>query len=399
MQRTITAPRSMVIAALGLGCGAPPSAAGGEPTNTSDSSSSATGPTESGASLEAGTGGDTASTSEVTGSDGTTSPTDGGTETRPTDDSSSSDDSSTTSSTCEDALPVLDVLPDALSATGLFDDIVADAISPLVQEYTPGFELWSDGASKRRWVYLPACAPIDTADMDAWQLPTGARLWKEFTRDGVRIETRIIVRTGDGVADWLFGTYVWNGDDAYRVSDGIDDALGTPHDVPPDFLCTNCHRQGARVLGVSAIQLAHGGPGLTLDMLADAGHLSDPPADPIVVPGDATAQAALGYLHANCGTCHDEDGVPFVDVQFQLRATDIAVEDTATWQTAVGVPAVYYSCEGCDIIEPGAPEASGVILRMLERGAMSEQMPPLATETVDDDGVAIVGSWIETLTR
>jgi hypothetical protein len=396
----------IVIANLGLACGE--TASGDEQASTSaatSESASGTGVTTGAPATTQGdsdgaetstTGATQAETSATRATEAETSvaTTDGGTS-----EAGADADSSTTSSACEDALPVLDALPDALSETGLFDDIAADAISSWVQAYAPRFELWSDGASKRRWAYLPGCSPIDTADMDAWQLPEGARLWKEFTRDGIRIETRIIARTGDGVADWLFGTYVWDGDDAYRVSDGVDDALGTPHDVPPDFLCTSCHRQGTRVLGLSAIQLAHDGPGLTLDGLVDADQLSDPPIDSISVPGDDSAQTALGYLHANCGTCHDADGVPFVDVQMHLRTSDTTVEDTATWQTAVGLPAVYYPCDGCDIIEPGAPEQSAIVLRMLERGEMSEQMPPLATEMVDEDGVAAVSAWIETLMR
>src|SRR5688572_32754644 len=45
--------------------------------------------------------------------------------------------------------------------------------------------------------------------------------------------------------------------------------------------------------------------------LADAGEqgiLSDPPIGDFPAPGDETTSAALGYIHANCGHCHNEHG-------------------------------------------------------------------------------------------
>jgi hypothetical protein len=292
---------------------------------------------------------------------------------------------------------VLDDAPQWLSETGLYADIEQGTIAPEARPFTPQFPLWSDGADKSRWVYLPPCEPIDTADMDAWELPVGTRLWKEFTRDGVRIETRLIARTGVTAGDWIFATYVWNGADAEHTLDGVVDALGTGHDVPPEFQCTSCHRQSWRVLGFSAIQLAYDGTGVDLQTLIDEAALGDPPLEPIVVPGDALAQAALGTLHANCGNCHAWDGVPFVDVQLRLRSSDATVMETDTWITAVDVPTTMFECGGCDLIEPGLPDASAIVLRMLERGPESEQMPPIATELVDALGVDAVSTWIAAL--
>jgi len=45
-----------------------------------------------------------------------------------------------------------DGLPATLSATGLFSDIATDTLGEGVVPYRPQFELWSDGAEKRRWV-------------------------------------------------------------------------------------------------------------------------------------------------------------------------------------------------------------------------------------------------------
>src|SRR5262245_31431150 len=60
-----------------------------------------------------------------------------------------------------------------LSETGLFEDIAADRVGRDVLAYTPAFELWVGGASKRRWLRLPPGTRIDTSDLDAWQFPVG----------------------------------------------------------------------------------------------------------------------------------------------------------------------------------------------------------------------------------
>jgi hypothetical protein len=42
----------------------------------------------------------------------------------------------------------------------------------------------------------------------AWEFPPGTRLWKEFSVNGRRVETRLIERLDDG--EWRFAAYAWN---------------------------------------------------------------------------------------------------------------------------------------------------------------------------------------------
>ena len=293
-------------------------------------------------------------------------------------------------------------LPQRLSETGLFTDIAHDIIARDVLPYRPAFELWSDGAVKRRWIALPAGARIDTADMDDWSFPRGTKLWKEFTRDGVRIETRLIEKLGDGDREWTALAYVWNDDgtDAVATPWGASDAHGTPHDVPAAGECIACH--GGRrsyALGFSAIQLSRPAePGsVDLDRLKRDGRLTQPPARPFDIPGNADGRAALGYLHANCGHCHNSarpshDGARCFDPQkaydFRLLVGQLgAPADTPTYRTAVG-----------DAVQPGDPDGSKLISLVSNRGFM-QQMPPLASERVDDIGVATLRLWIAGLAR
>jgi hypothetical protein len=288
-------------------------------------------------------------------------------------------------------------LPARISEAGLYADASLTAIDADCMPYAPSFELWSDGATKRRWIRLPAGARIDTHDMDAWELPVGTELWKEFSVDGRRIETRLMTRVADGEDGWVGVAYAWSADqsEALRAIDGVSNALGTMHDVPEARACMTCHGGRASVaLGFSAIQLSHAaGPGeATLDSLAASGLLSAPPAAPLVVPGTPDEVAALGYLHANCGSCHNRDRPedhdhfrPPRDLDLWLTADTLAsVRDTPTYRTAID-----------RFVVPGAPERSPLLARVHGGELFRRRMPPIATERIDVQGEQILERWID----
>ena len=111
------------------------------------------------------------------------------------------------------------------------------------------------------------------------------------------------------------------------------------------------------------------------------------------MPGSDIEQRALGYLHANCSHCHnrrrpERRGARCFDPQksydFGLSVADLAaVSDTATYRTAVG-----------SAIKPGSPGDSPVIDLVSHRG-FGAQMPPLASERVDEDAVRLLVQWIQ----
>jgi hypothetical protein len=241
--------------------------------------------------------------------------------------------------------------------------------------------------------------------MDHWEMPVGARFWKEFTRDGVKIETRLIHRFGPGADDWIFGAYEW--DDglgtAVYVPNGVPDAKGTPHDIPSVGQCKNCHTKlSERILGFGAVQLSYAAPAgdASIAGLSAANKLTVPWADGFVMPGDDVASAALGYLHANCGNCHNETGVAVTPMHLRMLVGAATVEDTEVWKTAVAKPTNIFQCNGCNRIEPHFAAESAIIQRMSVRDVPA-QMPPLGlTEVADDQpgaGVDKVSAWIDSL--
>jgi hypothetical protein len=302
---------------------------------------------------------------------------------------------------CAQALPVADP-PALLSQTGLYDG--SGVICGVVRPYTPQFALWSDGAEKSRWAYLPEGSQIDTTDMDVWEVPVGTRLWKEFSRDGNKIETRYIIRTGPGDFDFKFATYHWTTQtDAVMVNNGVIDANGTTHDIPAVSSCSICHRKSWRVLGFSALQLSHSLEGETIASLSAEGMLTVPLPGGLAMPGPSEAHGALGYLHANCSNCHNENGVGNIDMDLKIREGQTALEDTGAFQTAINVPTTMYQCNGspCDRIDPGNASASAIIHRTTDPNgtpvAPNVTMPPLAVETMDVTGVATLTAWINSL--
>lgn len=282
-----------------------------------------------------------------------------------------------------------------LGAKGALSTVALDVVP-----YTPKFELWADGAAKRRWLHLPAGSRIDTSDMNDWRFPEGTKIWKEFARNGKVVETRLLSKYGPTDDEWVTVAYIWNeqGTDAVLSVEGEDNVGGTPHDVPSSSACMGCHGgTNGRVLGVSAVQLPRASAdsnAVTLMSLVNTRRLSHPLPAKLDPPGSELAQQALGYLHANCGSCHTQGRIkrsdfrcydPERDLDLTLRVESMAeVKDTGTYRTALGKSLI-----------PGDPDDSSLVSRSERR--FYRHMPPLATELVDVTGMKTVRDWIQSL--
>lgn len=315
--------------------------------------------------------------------------------------------------TCVDELASTPTPPAFLSETGLYADIATHSPAAYVQAFTPAYPLWSDDAAKSRWIYLPECAQIDTSDMDEWDFPVGTRAWKEFSLDGKRLETRLVHRYGPGANDFLFATYAWNDaeTDATLVTNGVEDARGTEHDIPSEAACKVCHGGSgdaggapSRYLGFSAIQLSHAGPGATMTTLSAAGALTTPAPAGFPVPGTTVEKAALGYLHANCAHCHNDtaDGIAFLGMNMRVSTTDVSVGTTGVYTDVVNQPVSVFGNPACTHRVAGQNVADSCVhFRMGQRGSdgapNANQMPPLASDFSDPAGLAAITAWIATL--
>src|SRR5687767_6291886 len=56
------------------------------------------------------------------------------------------------------------IAPPKLECTGLYSKWATKTLAPGVREFAPSTALWSDGADKHRWVYLPRGTVIDASN-------------------------------------------------------------------------------------------------------------------------------------------------------------------------------------------------------------------------------------------
>ena len=289
--------------------------------------------------------------------------------------------------------PPLDEIPPTLEATGLF--------APTgVHEFSPQWHLYSDGATKRRWISLPPNAQIDTTKPDYWRFPVGTKLWKEFTRNGTLVETRYMVKYGAADRDWLFIAYRWSADGstALPVPNGATNVNGTAHDIPAQTTCLGCHGNVAsRVLGFSQFQLDYPAAADLVDLgsAASLGWLSTPIIH-TPVPGTQQQRATLGYFHANCGHCHNSKSPLINRPMFRLESDHIAtVSSTRTYQSTVNVAGTSFG--GATIVaKPGDPDHSIIVTRMRATDP-KKRMPALGIETIDTAAVTMIRAWITSL--
>jgi hypothetical protein len=308
-------------------------------------------------------------------------------------------------------------LPERLADTGLYADARAGTIAAGVLPFSPQYPLWTDGATKRRWIRLPPGTAIDARDARAWRFPVGTRLWKEFSF-GRRVETRYMERTRAG---WLYATYLWadDGSDARLAPERgvpgvVVTAAGGRHDIPSVPDCKACHQGSpSEVLGFTLLQLspdrdplaphASSAPDdVDVASLAARGLLRGVARQDLATPPRIAARtprerAALGYLQGNCASCHNATG-PLSSLGMSLEAP-LRTPAPGARDTAVGVPSRYLPAgmaAGALRIAPGDPAASVLVRRMSSRHA-AVQMPPLGTRAVDDEAVTLVTDWIREL--
>lgn len=314
--------------------------------------------------------------------------------------------------------------PHYLSQTGLYSNPRTKTVDSRNYRFSPQYPLWTDGAKKTRWIFIPPGQQIDATNIESWEFPIGTKIWKEFAWDRA-VETRLLERTNDG--SWNYATYIWNSDgsDAKLAPEsGIQNVYpigqGRFHDIPSISDCRSCH-EGRRteVLGFSALQLSpdrdpnspHAdlldSDMLTLTKLVEkrlitglADSVTSHP--PRIAAKTPEARAAMGYLHGNCGSCHNPDD-PFVGplgmyLRYSLNTS--SEENSPIAQTAIGkksyfrIPGV--APEQSFRILPGFPSQSAILFRVGSRHP-SHQMPPLGTKLIDQESLELLRRWIKNM--
>ena len=294
--------------------------------------------------------------------------------------------------------------PATLSEYGFFADPAAQQPGAGVTPYRLNTPLWSDGAEKLRFVYVPAGTKALAAGPGLLQLPVGAALIKTFKLSGKLIETRVLLHRAAG---WVALPYVWDVDQrearltlgGKRIALTGEDGLPLSYAVPNKNQCKECHGVAGQVtpIGPKAYNLAPA----WLTSFQHAGKLDQVPVVARRIPlwetrtAAPAADAARGYLDVNCAHCHNPQGAASNSgLYLGWLERDPIKLGLGKRPVAAGRGSGNLDFD----IVPGDPAHSILYYRMasLEGGVA---MPELGRAKVDPAGLAAVQRWIGGMKR
>ena len=310
--------------------------------------------------------------------------------------------------------PATEMQPAMLSQTGCVNMADPAMPAPGLIPYSVRSPLWSDGASKQRFLRIPDGSKIHVLDCVAeasgcnadtvngddghWEMPVGSVLVKNFSIQDKIIETRLIMRRS--MTKWLFYGYEWN--DAETEATLLpDDNVGKDRPVgaqvwhyPGRGQCPQCHTPGGGFsLGPSTPQLdsdfayAEG----TLNQIEKFKQLDLFDAPPKAMAGypdplgsDSLEVRARSYLQTNCAICHRPSGeYNGMDMRWGKPLADMKICEVSE-RDAGKVPKYR--------VVPGKPVESNMSFRMSTLGAL--RMPKVGSNVVDPVGSKLIDDWI-----
>ncbi|HLL23592.1 MAG TPA: PQQ-dependent sugar dehydrogenase [Kofleriaceae bacterium] len=306
--------------------------------------------------------------------------------------------------------------PALLSQTGCFKEADPKVPVPAMVPFAPIAELFSDNATKRRWLALPDGKKIALAPDGDFEFPPGSVLVKEFSLGGKRIETRFFVRQ-DADARWAGYTYKWRADESdAELVGAASDRLAVGDQTwafPSRTQCIQCHTEAAGgTLGPELAQLNHEieypatrRTANQLETLWGIGMLETPPGAPatstlpsLAALDDTTRtldERARSYLHANCAGCHRPNGPTFttVDLRFSTTLANAGICDQRPTidDLEMLIP------QEPRLLAPGAP-ARSVLWHRMSTTASGIRMPPIARSLAHPPATTLIADWITATT-
>ncbi|SHK31381.1 hypothetical protein [Epilithonimonas mollis] len=296
-----------------------------------------------------------------------------------------------------------------------------------VLPYEPASSLFTDYASKKRFVWMPQGTKANyDEDGKTLDFPVGTTLIKNFYYTTLQpnnttkiIETRLMIRKSTG---WIFAEYIWNdsqteanlvsGEDfnsgtsqniTFKKPNG--EVINTDYRIPSETECFACHRVNGKsvpigtkpqnlntIYNYSTTNIKN-----QLQKWVDEGYLTSYPSTiaSTVDYHDTTKPVEIrlrSYLDINCAHCHQ------ANARCDYRALRLAFNQTSNL-TNIGVclsaaEPVNSTIE--KIVAPGNYNKSVMHFR-LKSVDESNRMPLLGRTIVHDEGIALLQEWISSL--
>ncbi len=311
--------------------------------------------------------------------------------------------------------------PTLLTKTGCVDPQDPTRPDASLVGYDVNSPLWSDGASKERYISLPpgskihvkdcvaepdTCKSVDDGgtaeDEGHWDLPVGTTVMKVFLLADKPIETRLLMHVTD--SQWRGYSFEWNdaGTDATLLDDKKDKTIGSQSwHYPSRAECLQCHTEAAgRSLGPMTQQLNRDyayADGMTnvIDEFQALGAFEHAPTRiagyPSPTGSDTLESRARSYLAANCAICHRPGStVSDIDLRF---TTSFA--DTLLCNQAISAHPDDTNLPPLRLV-PSDPANSNLSFRM-HSTIDGYRMPKLSSSVVDTAGTMLIDQWIDSI--
>jgi len=304
--------------------------------------------------------------------------------------------------------------------------------------------LFSDYASKYRFVWMPAGTSAAYSDSGVFDFPVGTILAKSFAfpidgkpaRDRL-IETRLLVHTYTG---WVGLPYIWNESQTEARLDlapdpvpiRYTDTAGKRHEftyfIPNANECKQCHENnhemlpiGPKARNLNKTYAYAEGPANQLSRWTEAGYLHgapDPAQAPAVAQWNDSSSGGLdararAYLDNNCAHCHQPGGgAGYTGVDLRWTPAESSSNVGARGAPLLagfagsGMLQSFGICKSpnsagrvgqltYDLV-PGKPDKS-ILLARMESLRPKEMMPQIGRSEVHEEGVALIRAWIQSL--
>ena len=318
-------------------------------------------------------------------------------------------------------------LPRLLSQTGAFANTQDLTPAKGLIPYDINVAFYSDGAVKSRWVSIPSEGALTNdcvrfAPTGDWQFPNGTVFVKHFeiVTDEAhpsakrRLETRLLVRAENG---GVYGaTYKWRADqsDAELLASNLTETLEIHTTAgirtqawyyPSRQDCKTCHSSTAGgVLGLKTRQMNRDfcfPSGTTDNQLRAWNHVGI--FEPEIRESNIVTYARLAraddrtrsledrarsYLDVNCAYCHRPGGtVAYFDARYDTPIGRQGLID--------GPVLIDEGLDKARVIAANDVWRSVALLRISSLEGL--KMPPLAHETLDQQGVSLLREWIQSV--
>lgn len=308
------------------------------------------------------------------------------------------------------------------------DDIKDLKPNNKVLPYQPASELFTDYASKSRFVWMPVGSKANiTNPHQIANLPIGAVLIKNFYYTHLMpnnhrrvIETRLLIHTNNG---WQPFTYVWNSTqtEAFLNDDGEmvhlewkktpTETIHIDYEIPSKQMCFECHHKNFNSdelipIGIKPYHLNYNYPysdGLKnqWQKWQETGYLNPPS----ITFGESAinykntvedlSKRVRSFFDINCAHCHR------IDASAGLLPLKFSFPLTATYD-GLGVcddrilPGINPDFFGQHYILPNHPELS-LIYHKMNINTSGLLMPPVGRSIINQEALNMMHQWIMNL--